>query len=138
MRLQRLSTTFLCALVLSLAACGDKGVTSPSDLAGTYIATQLTTTTGGVTTNQLAAGASVTLVLAADGRTTGRLFVPASTSPAVDQSLTGTWSIVNNDIDLNSTADTFLRDMLFRVSGNTLVGDQTFGATRIQIVLTKQ
>ena len=69
--------------------------------------------------------------------TVGRLFVPASTSPAVDVSLNGTWQFTNGDIDLTSSSDTFLRDMLFTVSGNTLVGDQTFGATRIQVVLTK-
>jgi hypothetical protein len=123
---------------MSLAACGSDGdPVSPLTVVGTYTATQLTTTTGGVTTNQLAAGASVTLVLAADGTTVGRLFVPASTSPAIDVALNGTWNFSNGDIDLTSSADTFLRDMLFDVSGNTLVGDQTFGATRIQIVLTK-
>jgi hypothetical protein len=63
--------------------------------------------------------------------------VPASTAPAVDVALNGTWNFSNGDVDLTSSADTFLRDMLFDVSGNTLVGDQTFGATRIQIVLTK-
>src|SRR3954466_14717975 len=116
MRVQRISAALTCALMLSVAACGDKGVTSPAAVAGTYIATQLTTTTGGVTTNQLAAGASVTLVLGVDGTTTGRLFIPPSASPMVDQPLNGTWSFVNGDIDLNSTADTFLRDMLFAVS----------------------
>jgi hypothetical protein len=44
----------------------------------------------------------------------------------------------STDLDLNSTTDTFFRDMLFSVIGNTLVGDQTFNGTRIQIILTKQ
>jgi hypothetical protein len=135
---RRATAALVCALSLSVAACGNDDLpVSPLTLAGTYTATQLTTTTGGVTTNQLAAGASVTLVLSADGTTVGRLFVPASTSPAVDVPLNGTWAYANGDVDLTSSTDTFLRDMLFSVEGNTLVGDQTFGATRVQIVLTK-
>ena len=139
MRARRISAALTCALMLSVAACGDNGITNPSTVAGTYTATQFTTTTSGVTTNQLAAGASVTLVLNGDGSTAGRLFIPASTTPVFDQPLNGTWSLsANGDVDLNSTSDNFLRDMLLRASGNTLVGDQTFGSTRIQIVLTKQ
>jgi hypothetical protein len=45
---------------------------------------------------------------------------------------------MNNEVDLTSNVDTFLRDMIFTVAGNSLIGDQTFGSTRIQIVLTKQ
>ena len=135
---RRATAALVCALSLSVAACGNDDLpVSPLTLAGTYTATQLTTTTGGVTTNQLAAGASVTLVLSLDGTSVGRLRVPASTLPAADVSLNGTWEYSNGDVDLTSSADTFLRDMLLRVEGNTLVGDQTFGATRIQIVLTK-
>ena len=135
---RRATAALVCAVSLSVAACGnDNSPVSPLTVTGTYTATQLSTTTGGVTTNQLIAGASVTLVLAADGTTVGRLFVPASTTPAVDVALNGTWNFSNGDIDLTSSADTFLRDMLFRISGNSLIGDQTFGATRIQIVLTK-
>ena len=132
------TAALVCAMSMSIVACSkDDGPVSPLTVAGTYTATQLTTTTGGVTTNQLAAGATVTLVLNADGSAGGRLFVPASTIPGVDVSLNGTWGYSNGDVDLTSTADTFLQDMLFRVEGNTLVGDQTFGTTRIQIVLTK-
>ena len=137
-KLRRISAALACAVALSVSACGDNGPTSPQFVAGTYIATQLVTTTNGVATNQLAAGASVTLVLGVDGSTTGRLFVPASVSPAVDQTLTGSWSLMNNEVDLTSNVDTFLRDMIFTVAGNSLIGDQTFGSTRIQIVLTKQ
>ena len=141
MRLQRASAALACALALSIAACGDNGPNVPTQqaVAGTYMATTFLATTGGVTTNLLTSGASVTLILGADGTTSGRLFVPASVAPQVDASLAGTWTFFNaTDIDITSTTDTFIRDMLFSVGGNTLVGDQTFGATRIQIVLTKQ
>ena len=141
MRLQRASAALACAFALTIAACGDNGPNVPNQqsVAGTYVATTLLTTSGGVTTNQLAAGSTITLTLNADGTTSGRIFVPASTAPQVDQSLAGTWTFFNaTDIDLASNTDTFLRDMLFTVAGNTLTGDQTFGSTRIQVVLTKQ
>src|SRR5205814_1045805 len=97
MRVQQFRhATAALVFAMSMAACGnDDSPVSPLTVAGTYTATQLTTTTGGVTTNQLAAGASVTLVLGADGTTVGRLFVPASTTPAVDVSLNGTWQFSN-------------------------------------------
>jgi len=141
MRLQRASAALACAFALTIAACGDSGPTVPTQqsVAGTYAATTFLATTGGVTTNLLTSGASVTLILGADGTTSGRLFIPASVTPQVDTPLTGTWTFFSaTDIDLASNSDTFLRDMLFTVAGNTLVGDQTFNATRIQIVLTKQ
>ena len=141
MRIQRASAALMCAAALTIAACGDSGPTiqSQQSVAGTYVATTLLTTTSGVTTNLLNAGATITLVLNADGTTSGRLFVPASISTAIDQQLTGTWSFFDaTDIDLASNSDTFLRDMLFTVTGNALFGDQTFGSTRIQVVLTKQ
>jgi hypothetical protein len=141
MRIQRASAALVCAFALSIAACGDSGPTvrSQESVAGTYVATTLLATTSGATTNLLNAGATITLVLNADGTTAGRIFVPASLSAAIDQQLTGTWDFFDaNDIDLASNSDTFLRDMLFSVSGNSLYGDQTFGSTRIQVVLTKQ
>jgi len=138
---QRAYAALAYALVISVTACGsdDEGLVAPFEVSGTFTATELKTTTAGVTTNQLAAGASVSLVLNSDGSTLGRLIIPASTSPAIDASLVGRWALLaNGDVDLTMAADTFLRDMIFSVSGNTLVGDQTFGTTRIQIVLTKQ
>ena len=138
MRIQqfhRASAALACAVMLSVAACGgDTTNLVPHEVTGTYTATDLKTTTAGVTTNQLAAGASMSLVLNNDGTTLGRLFMPA-----IDASMVGRWVLTpNGDIDLIQDADTFVRDMLFIVTDNTLTGDQVFGATRIQLVLTKQ
>jgi hypothetical protein len=134
---KRMPAVLALACVLSIAACGDKDSTGPTaqSLAGTYIATQFLATTNGNTTNILQGGGTATLVLNADGTTTGTLFVPG----LANSSLSGTWTLTDeDDVDLNSTSDTFFRDMLFSVVGNTLVGDQSFNGTRIQIVLTKQ
>ena len=149
MQLKRVPAVLALGFALALSACGDKETTAVDTqaLAGTYVATQFLATTSGTTTNILASGGSATLVLNADGTTSGHLFVPG----LADANLTGTWSMANStDIDLNSTSskrrckwgrspsDTFFRDMVFAVVGNTLVGDQTFNGTRIQIILTKQ
>ena len=137
MQLKRVSAVLALGFSLTLSACGDKDTTAVNtqSLAGTYVATQFLATVGGVTTNILSSGGSATLVLNSDGTTSGRLFVPG----LADAQLTGTWGLSGTtDVDLNSTTDTFFRDMLFSVVGNTLVGDQTFNGTRIQIVLTKQ
>ena len=137
MQLKRVPAVLALGMVLALSACGDKETTSVDTqaLAGTYVATQFLATTGGTTTNILTSGGSATLVLNSDGTTSGRLFVPG----LADATLNGTWAMANStDLDLNSTTDTFFRDMLFSVVGNTLVGDQTFNGTRIQIILTKQ
>jgi hypothetical protein len=101
---------------------------------GTYTATQLTTTEGGTSTNQLAAGASITLTLNANGTTSGRFIVPGE----LDADLTGTWTLSGTTVSLSHSADTFLTDTDFQVQGNRLVGDETFGSTRVQVTLTKQ
>jgi hypothetical protein len=127
------------ALVLT-AACDDTDATapSPSSLAGTYVATRLTSTTGtSASVNQLGRGASITLTLAASGATSGRVLVPDPVEP-LDASLAGTWTLVGGDVELDHPADTFLRDMTFTVQGNTLVGDETFGDMRVVVTLTRQ
>ena len=130
------SRTLTATLLLTAAvACGD-GPTSPSveAVTGTYTATQLTTTEGGTSTNQLAAGASITLTLNANGTTSGRFIVPGE----LDADLTGTWTLSGTTVSLSHSADTFLTDTDFQVQGNRLVGDETFGSTRVQVTLTKQ
>jgi hypothetical protein len=125
------------AAVLAFAAACDDTTTEPTraSLAGTYVATTFTSTTNGVVTNHLQSGGMVTLTLTSAGTTTGQILVPNET----DDNLAGTWDIVDDDeIDLDHDADTFIRDMELRVVGNTLVGDRTFGGTRIQLVLTRQ
>jgi hypothetical protein len=121
--------------VTAALACGSNP-TGPSlaAVAGTYTATQFTTTDGGTATNQLAAGASIALTLNANGTTSGRLIVPGQ----LDADLTGTWTVNGNRVTLSQSADTFLRNMPLRVLGNTLIGDQTFSGTRVQVTLTKQ
>jgi hypothetical protein len=137
----RLASGVVTAMLL-LACDDDPAGLAGADLAGSYTATTFnTTTSGGTTTNQLDLGASLTIQLATDGTTTGHLTIPASSSTggqAVDTDLAGTWALNGSVISFTDAADTFVRDMLFVVQGTTLVGDQTFSGTRVQVVLTRE
>lgn len=129
--------------VAVLAGCGGGPTdsTSPtmSSVAGSYTATTFTAANATGTSDLLAGGASVSAVLNVNGTTTGRLVVPASVtgSTAVDEDLTGTWALANTQVTFNQSGDTFLRDIVFTVSGNTLVGNGAFSGTTLHVVLTK-
>lgn len=127
---------FLAVLgLLVVSGCDDSTGPDREDIAGTYTATTFTTTTGGVTTDELDDGASLDIVLSANGNTTGSLVAPGG-SPTL--SMAGSWSLSGNTVTFSHQADSFVRNMAFQVSGNTLVGDETFSGTRIQVTLTRQ
>ena len=124
-------------------ACGSSDEPASTPLAGSYVATTFLTTGSSGQRNEIAAGSTLTLNLAANGTTTGHLHVAASGSnPVLDADMAGTWSANGNIIDITQAADTFVRDMLFTWGTNiqgiaTLTGDQVFSGTRIQILLTR-
>lgn len=120
---------------LVVSGCDDSTGPDRENVAGTYTATTFTTTTGGVTTDQLDEGASLDIVLSANGTTTGTLVAPGG-SPS--ESMAGSWSLSGNTVTFSQPADTFVNDMSFQVVGNTLQGDETFSGTRIQVTLTRQ
>lgn len=137
MQLPRWLATVVAAVSL---ACGDDPfVPSLENIAGSYTATTFTTTSGGVTTDQLAAGASFTITLASNGATTGRLFVPGGGQGGgdLDADMTGTWTLVGSTVEFAQTADTFVRDMPFTASVNRLQGQEMFSNTTIRVTLAK-
>jgi hypothetical protein len=144
---QRCATALAClSAVAALAACGDDEilVSSPSmqSVAGAYTATTFSITaggtTGGSTSDVLTQGGSLQMSLAAGGSTTGRLVIPTAVAgAAVDASMAGSWTLRGDTVRFTQAADTFVRDTPFLVRGNTLVGDRTFGTTRIQVTLRK-
>lgn len=137
-RFRALSRAALATVVaLAAAGCDKDDPVSPANAAGTYHATTFRAIEGSTTTNVLAAGGSISLVLTPQGTTTGHLFVPASVTGDVDidEDLAGTWTQSGGIVQLNHNADTFLRDMPFTVDGARLVGDETFGTLRIQVTL---
>ncbi len=134
----RIAGLAIAALLLTSASC-DSSTSISNTLSGSYTLTQLRTTSStGTQTNQIAAGASGTLTLTTDGVSSGTLHVPADPQlgPASDLSLAGHWSQSNGVVTIATTADTFLRDMPLTWTGAQLVGDKTFGGTRVEVTFT--
>lgn len=139
--------TRVIALLLFTAAgvaCSDStGVVSDlpvASVAGTYVAVQLETTEAGETTDWLVDGASIRLELRVDGTTAGRMFIPAAGEEGgdLDADLAGEWSISGQEVHLDHDADTFLRDLPFRVLGRRLEGGGEFSGVRVQAVLVRE
>jgi hypothetical protein len=128
-------------VLLAVTACWRSGTEplTPHDVAGDYVATRLVTTTAGVSTDQLAAGAAITLTLRTNGTTSGTIFAPGGGEDGGDfeADLEGTWTLRGDTVQLAHEADTFLRDMPLIASGKELRGDETFGDTRVELALRK-
>jgi hypothetical protein len=124
--------------LLALGACDDDP-TAPSAPPGAYEATSWTGSSGGTTTDVLAAGGSFTITLTPQGTTTGHLFIPdvVSGEGDIDSDLAGTWTQSGTIVNFDHTADTFVRDMPFTIQETTLVGDRSFGDLRIRVTLTR-
>jgi hypothetical protein len=127
-----------------LLACSDSTDPPGSTIfAGNYVATFFVTTGTSGQTNQIAAGSTLTLNLAANGTTSGHLHLAAQGGAGpFDADMAGTWTANANVVDISQTADTFVRDMPFTWGPDnngvaSLSGDQVFSGTRIQIILTK-
>lgn len=125
------------AVLLGLSACGESFSPSIDTVTGTYTATTLASTTGGVRTDLLAGGATLSITLASNGTTIGQLFVPNAGENGEDltASLAGTWSLSGDRVTFTESADTFIRDMTFTATEDQLEGDETFSDTRIEVTL---
>ena len=128
-------------LALALAACGGDDGFSPTieTVVGTYTGTSFTLTSSLGTADLSALGATVTLTLAGDGTTTGRLFVPngAEDGGDLDADLAGTWALAGSTVTFSHEADTFIRDAAFTAEPDRLTGEDTFGGVTIRLVLSK-
>lgn len=130
------------AAVFTVGACGSDDSTGPgmADVAGSYDATTFTVTTGGTDYDMLESGSSIHLVLSADGTTSGRAIVPAGdvVPEALDEDLVGTWLLSGSTVTFSHEADSFIGNVPFTVDGNELVGNGSFGAADIHLVMTRQ
>ena len=128
-------------LAVALAACGGDDRFSPTveTVVGSYTASTFTLTTSAGTTNLLTSGATVSVTLAADGSTTGRLFVPGGAEDGgdFDADLAGTWALAGSTVTFSQTADTFIRDVAFTATRNRLTAEGTFDEETVRLVLTK-
>lgn len=137
----RIAIRLALAASAALFACSDDS-TGPgmAEVAGTYLATDFTTTVDGTETDELADGAAIELQLNSDGSAEGSLFLPGAGEGGadVDADLAGTWTLQGGIVEMHHAADTFLRDMPLSVQGEALVGDRTFQDVRIQLTLARQ
>jgi hypothetical protein len=129
------------ALTTVFVGCSDDDSFSPTveNVAGSYSAATFTVTTSAGTVDLLALGSQVAVNLAADGTTTGQLFVPNGGEDGEDleADLAGTWTLEGSVVTFNQTADTFIRDAEFTASQDRLTGEGTFGDETVRLVLTK-
>lgn len=128
---------------VALAGCGgndDPFSPTVANVAGTYNATLFTVNDPELgMLNLLSLGATVHVVLNPDGTTTGHIFVPdlGQEDGELDADLTGTWTLSGSTVTFSQTADTFIRDVEFTASQNSLETEGTFEGTTIHLALAK-
>ncbi len=137
MRTLRFASPILCAAAL---ACSDTAAPTTAEVAGSYRATTFTAVESSGTTDLLAQGSLLNMVLTAEGGTTGRLFAPGGDEDGsdLDADLTGTWVLHGDTVEFDHAADTFVREMPFVFANGTLSGEATFSGTSLRVVMQKQ
>jgi hypothetical protein len=109
-----------------------------AEVAGNYGAKLFMTTSDGVTTDQIAAGVTLTLALTARGTTTGQLLVPVSAGGnGIPVDLAGTWELTGTTVRFIQAAETFVGRITFVAAPRQLSGEATIGATMFEVALTK-
>jgi len=128
------------ATFATLACSGDSTGPGRAEVAGSYRATTLAATQGGMTEDALAAGATLTIELRADGTTTGDFFLPAALNEGTDEhvSMAGSWTLDGSTVRFQQSGDSFVPDIPFTYRDGTLRADQTISGARIVAVLTRQ
>jgi hypothetical protein len=140
---KRISSLLAVVTIVTIVACSDAFKPTTESVVGDYSLQTLTTTDTSGTTDWVASGATLTLTIAANGTTTGNLFIPGAAEGGGDfiADMAGTWSLSGAVITFDQTADTFVRDMDFSAGKDRLAGDQSFSfnavPTRVRVVLTK-
>ena len=126
------------AAVAACVACSDAFKPTIENVSGIYQMRSFTTDSAGVHKDWVAAGASMEIQLLPLGDLIGQLIVPGDSTRML-----GTWELSGNTVHLIPDADSFVRDMDWilgkdLISGkDRLSGDETFGAVRVRIVLTR-
>jgi hypothetical protein len=129
----------LLSVVVGLAAGCES--TQPSSIAGMWGATSFQFIEAGeAPIDVLAEGGSLTIFIAGDNSTAGTLNIPASLAGgvAISLSMVGTATRSGNTVQFDQIADTFVRDMTWTVTGNTMHGTRTDAGVTVDITLLRQ
>ena len=112
---------------------------TPESIAGTYVATRFTYF-GELTGDVLEAGGNLTLVLNADGTTTGSMFVPGSLNAGMDFNvdMAGTFTLVKDSLSLVQPALSYIPYLAWTVSANKIDGSGNISGVTITVVLSRQ
>lgn len=125
------------------SSCGDNPVgPTVQSVSGDYTATTFTITPAGANPiNALQEGFSLDISLLADGKTTGRVFIPAfldEDGRAHEEPLRGTWRLQGSTVEFDfPNADIYVEDVPFTVDGGRLTNDYVLGGNAARLVLTK-
>lgn len=128
------------AAAATLAACSDDDPAGPTseEVAGSYVATTFTITSGGGVVDLLESGSTLELTLDADGTTAGRLFIPDLDAEGdFDVDLTGTFVIRGDRIEITTGEDVFIDDVDFRYRSGRLTASFS-GTEEVVVVLERQ
>jgi hypothetical protein len=124
-----------------LAGCGSDDPLGPvRGVMGQYRPSTWTVTpAGGTTTDVLAAGGQLPLYLDGQGLAIGRMIVPAGVANVdpVNLYFDGPYEVSGGVVRVRADEDVFVRDLPLAVQGTTLVGDATFGGTRVRLTFTR-
>jgi len=131
----------LAVAALPVACTHDPFTPNINNVAGDYHLQSLTTTDLGGPRDWVAMGTTLTISLAPDGTTSGRLFMPGGglSGADVDVDMAGIWTLAVATVEFEPNFDTLLRDVTFIAYENRLIGDHAYGnsGVSVRIVLTK-
>ncbi len=120
---------------------GCDSTTDPDPLAGRFEATSFVVTeTGEAPMDVLALGGDLTITIAENNSTTGTLNIPPELGGGawLSFSMNGTATRTGNTVRFNQPADTFVRDIDWTFSGNTLNATETVSGVSLAITLTRR
>jgi hypothetical protein len=132
-----------CAVAAAVAGCGgdnDAFSPTPATVQGEYNASRFTATSSQQQINLLAVGATVHVILNANGTTTGHLSVPdlGIGIGAIEADLAGTWSLNGTTVTFSPTdPNSIIGDADFTAAQNSLDGEGEFQGTTLHITLSK-
>lgn len=127
--------------VALLGGCSDSP-SSAGPLAGSYSATVMRVQPAGEpVVDLLAGGATLDVTIGEDNTTSGLLYVPKALADEPEdllESMAGTVEVSGGSLRFRQTADTFVKDLVWTVSGRTIsVTNQTIGGVAFTITLTR-